>query len=193
LIKNLLNFCLYFWKEEWVVCRVFKKSSICKRPQPDSPLDSHCNTNSLSELGEIDVSILHNLVNPSSSTNGLQHGEHFNTGKIDMATYMNWMLAREATSQPSLPWHAAAAGLLNNPALSANAAILKAMPVPFNGYPPRDGANVANLGPFVSQGDGITSFASSSSRGIDSSDQQPQQQPPQQQTQLDQEGIWRAY
>jgi hypothetical protein len=186
-----LNFCLYFWKEEWVVFRVFKKSSNCKRPQPDSPLDSQCNTNSLSELGEIDVSILNNLVNPASSTNGLQHGVHFNPSKIDMTTYMNWMLAREVTSQPSLPWHAAAA--LNNPVLSANASILKAMTVPFNGYPPRDGANVANLGLFVGQGDGITSFASSSSRGIESGDQQPQQQPQQQPAQLDQEGIWRGY
>lgn len=172
-----------------MVCRVFKKSSNCKRPQPDSPLDSQCNTNSLSELGEIDVSILNNLVNPSCSTNGLQNGEQFNPTKIDMATYMNWMLAREATSQPSLPWQAGYLG----PVFSANAAILKALPVPFNGYPPRDGANVTNLGPFVSQGDGITSFASSSSRGIESGDQQPQQQPPQQPAQLDQEGMWRGY
>ncbi|KAJ3686060.1 hypothetical protein LUZ61_015224 [Rhynchospora tenuis] len=179
-------------KEEWVVCRVFKKSSNCKRPTPDSPMDSQCNTTSLSELGEIDVSILNNLVNTSSATNGLQNGEHFNPAKIDMATYMNWMLAREATSQPSLPWPAATANLLA-PVFSANPAILKALPMAFNGYPQRDGANVTNLGSFVGQGDGITSFASSSSRGIENGEQQPQQQPQQHPAQLDQEGMWRGY
>ncbi|XP_010916375.1 NAC domain-containing protein 87 [Elaeis guineensis] len=174
-------------KEEWVVCRVFKKSSNGKKTQPNTPplpplLESPCNTTSLSELGELDVSILNNLVNTSNGPDGMQINDNINN-RVDMNMYMNWILAREATSQPSLPWPSSLLGMSYLP----SPAILKALP--FNGYQPQEDANLTSLSSFAAQGNPMlgesrSSFPSSSTKGTEV----PQQQHP-----FDQEPIWRGY
>ncbi|ONK81516.1 uncharacterized protein A4U43_C01F30010 [Asparagus officinalis] len=106
-------------KDEWVVCRVFKKSSTGKKPLPNSsslpisPLSSPCNAASVTELGELDASsILNGIVNPSVSFNSMQTNEsiitsHNNiTNRMDMNSnmnmnmnmYMNWMLGSSLNS-----------------------------------------------------------------------------------------------
>ncbi|KAH7682609.1 NAC domain-containing protein [Dioscorea alata] len=137
-------------KEEWVVCRVFRKSSNGKKSQPTTPsfpslLESPCNTNSLSDVGELDVSIFSNLVNHSNSFEAEQtietsitntttnnNSSNNNHNKImDMGSmYMNWVLNREAMSSTSLlPWPASS---LLGSNLSTGQTILK--PLPFTGY-----------------------------------------------------------
>ncbi|XP_072982891.1 NAC domain-containing protein 92-like [Typha latifolia] len=174
-------------KEEWVVCRVFRKSNTCKKPlQSSPPYGSPCNTTSLSELGEIDPSILNNLVTASSTTSGMQINDSI-SNKVDASTYMNWMLSREATEQASNPWP----GLLGS-VFAANQGSTKVLP--FNGYQPREAANIANLNAFVTQGDAgfvsesKLSFNGCSSQGMDCAQQQQQQQ-----QSIGQESIWRGY
>ncbi|XP_008807109.1 NAC domain-containing protein 100-like [Phoenix dactylifera] len=175
-------------KEEWVVCRVFKKSSDGKKTQPyPSPLstllDSPCSTTSLNELGELDVSTLSNLVNTSNGPASMQNDGSINN-KVDMNMYMSWVLARDATSQTSLPLSSALLGVGYSP----SPAILKAMP--FNGYQPQGATNLASSSSFAVQGDPILgsepklSFPPSSFRGTEVTQQE---QP------LDQESIWRGY
>ncbi|XP_008797830.1 NAC domain-containing protein 79 [Phoenix dactylifera] len=173
-------------KEEWVVCRVFKKSSNGKKTQPNTPplpplLESPCNTTSLSELGELDVSILSNLV--TNGPDGMQVNDSINK-EVDMNMYMNWVLAREATSQPSLPWTSSLLGMGYLP----SPAILKALP--FNGCQPQEATNLTSLSSFAAQANPLlgseskSSFPSSSAKAIEV----PQQQQP-----FDQGPIWRGY
>nr|WDA53389.1 cup shaped cotyledon 1 [Erycina pusilla] len=95
-------------KEEWVVCRVFKKSNnfnIKKLQQPNFPsiptsLQSPNNT-SLSELADIDISILNNITNSSSHfnpTNDINSYTNLNVmnnndqgNKLDLNLYMSWL------------------------------------------------------------------------------------------------------
>ncbi|KAJ6838599.1 NAC domain-containing protein 79-like [Iris pallida] len=121
-------------KEEWVVCRVFKKGSSNKKPQPYAPSmtsvlhESPCNTTSVTELGELDASIMNNLVNTTGSFNSMQTNEsscsHYNNNnnRMDMNLYINWMLTKEASNQP----------------------------LPFNGYQGMDTTNIPTS--FVGQG-----------------------------------------
>ncbi|XP_010926039.1 NAC domain-containing protein 100 [Elaeis guineensis] len=175
-------------KEEWVVCRVFKKNSDIKKTQPNtSPLppllESPCSATSLSELGELDVPTLSNLVYTSNGPDGMLTADNINN-KVDMNMYMNWVLGREATSQPSLPW---SSGLLSM-GYSPSPAILKAMP--FNGYQPQEATNLTSSSSFTVHGDPILgnesklSFPPSSFKGTEITQQE---QP------LDQESIWRGY
>ncbi|XP_074558469.1 NAC domain-containing protein 20-like [Curcuma longa] len=166
-------------KEEWVVCRVFKKSSTEKKPHLDSPtmpalLESPCNTASLSELGEIDVSAFNNLVhNCNSGSNAVQINEAMYTDSGSNVKYfddvnmqMNWMNSQLA----SVPWATALFG-------AQNPAILKAVTLAGG----QDHAtNGASLTQFMAQG------AASSSNGVDCAGQQAQL--------FNQESVnWRGY
>ncbi|XP_074584509.1 NAC domain-containing protein 72-like [Curcuma longa] len=110
-------------KEEWVVCRVFKKNNnnIAKNPQPaDSLLGSPYSSamSSINELGEVDVSVLHDLVSSSSSSNRVQlqtsclYDPNINMhNKVEVNNaYLSWVMASQANGgqlqQPSLPWGA---------------------------------------------------------------------------------------
>lgn len=169
------------------MCRVFKKSPNGKKhllstSQIPSPLSSPCNTATVTELGELDASILNNMVNPSGSFNSMQAIESSsNNNNSNMNMYMNWMqLTREATSQNMLSWPAS---LLGTGLMSANpASALKASP--FNGYQPPDGTNISSLNSLLGQGD--HSFHASSSKAMDPMMQQQQQQ-------HEHESIWRGY
>ncbi|KAH7658506.1 NAC domain-containing protein [Dioscorea alata] len=92
-------------KEEWVVCRVFKKNSNGKRPT--SLTESPTNTNSLSDVGELDVSIFNNLVNNSSSFEAVQTNENnkhkYGNKEMDLSMCMNWF-GRDALSSSPFPW-----------------------------------------------------------------------------------------
>ncbi|KAF7052625.1 hypothetical protein CFC21_060699 [Triticum aestivum] len=126
-------------KEEWVVCRVFKKSQIVKMRHPqDSPdMDSPCNDAhaSLGELGEIDVSSILGSFTPASAN---APGDNFGH-RIDMGAYMNWLAAANQGAAAMLPWAAAAAPGLLGTVFSANPAMQKAL-APFAGCSqlPRD-------------------------------------------------------
>lgn len=151
-----------------MVCRVFKKSSTEKKPHIDSPampafLESPCNTASLSELGEIDVSAFNNLVhNSNSGSNAVQINEGMYTDSgsnvkyFDVNMQMNWM---NGQLQASAPWATALFG-------AQNPAILKALALAGR----QDHAtNGASLMQFMAQG-----AATSSSKGVDCAGQQAQ-------------------
>ncbi|WOL01185.1 NAC domain-containing protein [Canna indica] len=141
-------------KEEWVVCRVFKKMPIEKKPEPDTPampvlLGSPCNTTSLSELGELDVSVLSNLVN-SSSANRMQtnyESSYSNSNKLDMNSYMASWFRQAINGQPLLS--------VTPGFMASSPAIMKAMT--FHGNQQHEGIDdVSNLTyPFVGQGDAL--------------------------------------
>ncbi|GJN24039.1 hypothetical protein PR202_gb11748 [Eleusine coracana subsp. coracana] len=107
-------------KDEWVVCRVFKKCQIIKmRPPTGSPaMDSPCHdTNaSLGELGELDVSsILGSLSSASVHTSSSSPGEGFGH-RVDMSAYLSWMAAANqgaAAAAAMIPW-ATAPGMFGN-------------------------------------------------------------------------------
>ncbi|CAL9199298.1 unnamed protein product [Musa hybrid cultivar] len=184
----------FFLQEEWVVCRVFRKSPTGKKPQPDS----HAMPASLESPGELDVSVLNKLVG-SSGFDRLQTDYSLcnsnSSGRLDM----NWFLARAAAAgQSSLPW---ASGLLAS-GLAPSPAIPKGLS--FNGQQQPEGVvDVASLSSFVAQGDALfgndlkSSFpTASSSIGGECAQQQQEQPPPpqQQQTQsFNQESIWSSY
>ncbi|XP_020598675.1 protein CUP-SHAPED COTYLEDON 1-like [Phalaenopsis equestris] len=159
-------------KEEWVVCRVFKKSNNfnMKKNQPSSPpvpmlLQSPGNTTSLSELGEIDVSILNNLTNSTGpfnpllvnandgSLNANGNASNNNDGnKIDLNLYMNWLYGRSETAgQPFLPWPTSLLSSNSGP----NPAILKALQLSSYQLP----MEILNMGcsmnSFAGQGDQV--------------------------------------
>ncbi|URE49503.1 No apical meristem (NAM) protein [Musa troglodytarum] len=186
----------FFLQEEWVVCRVFRKSPTGKKPQPDSPAMPA----SLESPGELDVSVLNKLVG-SSSFDRLQTDYSLcnsnSSGRLDV----NWFLARAAAAgQASLPWGSGllASGLAPSPAIPKG--------LPFNGQQQPEGVvDMASLSSFVAQGDALfgndlkSSFpTASSSIGVECAQQQQEQPPPppppQQQTQsFNQESIWSSY
>ncbi|KAL0904543.1 hypothetical protein M5K25_026668 [Dendrobium thyrsiflorum] len=185
-------------KEEWVVCRVFKKSNNfnMKKNHPNSPsmpmlLQSPGNTTSLSELGEIDASILNNLSNSSGPFNPLlvqandvssnANGNVCNNNdgnKIDLNLYMNWLYGRsENAGQTFLPW---TSSLLSSNSM-ANPAMLKALQLS-NYQLQMEAVNTGcSMNSFVGQGDPIF-FATHESKHGD----------PMQQQQVDQ-SIWKGY
>ncbi|KAG6475176.1 NAC domain-containing protein 79-like [Zingiber officinale] len=171
-------------KEEWVVCRVFKKSSTAKNhDHPDSLampalLESPCNTASLSELGEIDVSAFNNLVhnsNPSSMAMQINEGMYGDSGSNvkldDVNMQTNWMM----NGQGSVPW-AAAAALFGAGFAAPNPAMLKALALSGPEHP----INAASVSHFMAQG------AASSSKGVGCAEQQQAQL-------FNQEPAWRDY
>lgn len=162
-----------------MVCRVFKKSSTAKKPHPDSLampalLESPCNTASLSELGEIDVSVFNNLVHNSNSSsiamqiNEGMYGDSGSNVKLDANMQTNWM-----SGQGSVPW--AAAALFGAGFTAPNPAMLKALAL----SGPDHAINAASLSQFMAQG------AASSSKGVGCAEQQAQL--------FNQEPVWRGY
>ncbi|MQM20543.1 hypothetical protein Taro_053566 [Colocasia esculenta] len=189
-------------KEEWVVCRVFRKTPFAKKPQPTGPsmpplMDSPCNTTSISELRDMDMSILNNIVDSSPILNGTSTNDNSfptvddintvakNDNRMDMNTYMNWILNREVISQSALPsWPPGLPGS----SLSA-VPLLKALQL--NGYTPWEAPNVPSFSSlaypqkdsaFGSESN-MTNIPSSSSKGVDFG-QQPA---------FDQETMWKSY
>ncbi|XP_019707918.1 NAC domain-containing protein 100 isoform X2 [Elaeis guineensis] len=161
-------------KEEWVVCRVFRRSSNGKKLQEGTSsmpnlLGSSCNTTSTTELGEPNTSMLGSSCKTTSTT---ELGEP-NTSMLEptneIMQYDEW---------PS--------GLLSS-SFSTNPTILKALQL--DNKQPREATDMATLNPFVAQGDAIygvessSSFPASSSRGSDSM----------QRRLFDQKSIWTGF
>ncbi|RLN39681.1 protein CUP-SHAPED COTYLEDON 1-like [Panicum miliaceum] len=194
-------------KEEWVVCRVFKKCEIIKmRPPQGSPTmdDSPCHdaNASLGELGELDVSSILSGFTPAaahtsstSSTGALHQGAGESFGHmVDMSAYMSWMAAANqqgaaaAAAAAMLPW-ATTPGLFGNVFALNHQLVQK--PLPFAGCSqPRDLGGVA-----ANVGNEHAMFASSLAKVEMECDQQQQQQlapAPEQQLEMD-ESTWRAF
>ncbi|XP_008799244.2 NAC domain-containing protein 92-like isoform X2 [Phoenix dactylifera] len=170
-------------KEEWVVCRVFRRVSSGKKLQegtssmPQS-FGSPCNTTSGTELGEPNTSILDNLINPSSTLDPVLINN-------DNDNNSNWGFAKETTNQiMQCAWPS---GLLSS-SFSADPGILKALQL--NNKQSREATDVTTSNHFIAQGDTVfgdessLSFPASSSRGMDSM---------QQQQLFDQNSIWKGY
>ncbi|XP_054822606.1 NAC domain-containing protein 92 [Prosopis cineraria] len=174
-------------KEEWVVCRVFQKSSAAKKAQQtsssqlslDSPPD---NTSLVNEFGDVDLPNL-NTMTANSSSGGFTamssqiYNSHVNTN-------MNLTSDHRLPSLPSLPWPS---GLLN-PNVSVNSLLLKALQLRscqqreiamtdhFVSYAPPQGVSQVmestnHLTP------NLRLDASSSSKVLDMPQQQQQEQP----------------
>ncbi|OIS96223.1 PREDICTED: NAC domain-containing protein 100-like [Nicotiana attenuata] len=116
-------------KEEWVVCRVFQKSSTVKKPQPTSSspqsLESpNCDTNTIitNELGDIELPINFNCL--ANSSNGIISNNislnNYNNENMNMNLNMNL-----------------ASSLLNSSNLSSvNSLLFRALQL--RGYQPRE-------------------------------------------------------
>ncbi|GFZ12220.1 NAC domain containing protein 58 [Actinidia rufa] len=98
-------------KEEWVVCRIFQKSSTTKKPHhqtPSSQPSSPCDTNSVAnEFGDIELPNLNSMANSSNA--------------ITEASLQNYNIANN--SSMNMNW---SAGLLTSN-LSMNSLLLRAL------------------------------------------------------------------
>ncbi|XP_020592905.1 NAC domain-containing protein 100-like [Phalaenopsis equestris] len=88
-------------KEEWVVCKIFKKSDNFHMKKPGSSfpsmlLESPGNTLS-DQFGDIDASILNNIRDSSSHFNPLLQVDDEN--KMDLKLYMNLLYGRCQTNE----------------------------------------------------------------------------------------------
>lgn len=167
-------------KEEWVVCRIFQKSSSVKKPQqlPSSPpsLESPSDTNPnaiLNDFSDIELANLNTSI--ANSSNGFanisaQNYDIDNSIHLDMNMNMNmnWPAA------PTLPWPS---NLLSSN-LSMNSLLLKALQ--FRSYQQRE-PDYSFLPQEISQfGNELSSnfTASSSSKVLDPALQDQQQDRP---------------
>ncbi|KAJ4960433.1 hypothetical protein NE237_020343 [Protea cynaroides] len=98
-------------KEEWVVCRVFQKSSTGKKPLSDPTssipsLESPCEATTLmNELGEVELPHLNNLPSSSSCLGAISTNNNSNSNNDNsLGANLNGISARETTSHPSLSW-----------------------------------------------------------------------------------------
>ncbi|XP_022774834.1 NAC domain-containing protein 100-like [Durio zibethinus] len=179
-------------KEEWVVCRVFQKSAVVKKPQPTSSsqpsLGSPCDTNSIvNEFGDILLPNLNINANPSSGFSNIATPSYSNTVNHGQMNMMNLNLdlaaARDqvaANLPSSLTWPSS----ILSPNLPMNSFLLKALQL--RNYQPRD---VTAMGySLLSSSQGINSQTrtglssnfhgpASSSRVSDLMLQQQQEQP----------------
>ncbi|GMN56729.1 hypothetical protein TIFTF001_025846 [Ficus carica] len=194
-------------KEEWVVCRVFQKSTAVKKPQqaPSSrepSVESPCDTNSIAnEFGDIELptltssSSLNNFVNPNNINTIPTQGFMTNNNMMSLNNNMNnnW-------TNNSLPPLSSWPPNLLSPNLSMNSFLLKALQlrnISTNNYQPNTDLNysynmpqgvISHFGTDLLSG--ATNFqlgsSSSSSKNmmnsnpnvVDSaSQQQPQEQP----------------
>ncbi|KAI3893010.1 hypothetical protein MKX03_008624 [Papaver bracteatum] len=128
-------------KDEWVVCRVFKKCSAGKRPlQTSSPMhhspDSPCLDNTdtfVNEFGDMEYPQLNNcLTSSAASFNATSLISNNNYDNNNADTNMNWVSARPSEQQinplpsPLLNWPSSL--LTMNPAnYSMNSMILNAL------------------------------------------------------------------
>ncbi|XP_059644090.1 NAC domain-containing protein 79 [Cornus florida] len=180
-------------KEEWVVCRVFQKSTTVKKLQQTQSsqrsLDSPCDTNTIAnEFGDIELPNLNTIANSSSAISNVSLQDYNNNNNnVDMNMNMNmnanWSMAREAASQlPSLPWPSS----LLTSGLQMNPLLLRALQLRST-YQPREATAMDNYMLNMPQSQGIPShfgndfslnFTGSSSKVLDHSvQQQPQEQP----------------
>ncbi|KAL6007478.1 hypothetical protein ACLOJK_032976 [Asimina triloba] len=160
-------------KEEWVVCRVFQKSSTVKKPSA-SPHSIPPLGDSSDELGEIDVSHLSNLLSPANSLNAIstatsnstnQNSNTSNTMNMNWSGFGGEMANRSAATWPS--------SLLSPNPLSDPGSLMKVLQ--HNSYQPRDLASLV-LDPFATQGSfkaNLISSVPASTSLISSIQQQP--------------------
>ncbi|PWA42564.1 No apical meristem (NAM) protein [Artemisia annua] len=109
-------------KEEWVVCRIFQKSAIAKKPMPtvSSPqsMDSPCDTNTIvNDYGDIELPNLNGIAGSTSNISLPNYGMETN-----LNTNMNLNMSL-ASGLSSLAWPSSI--LSSN--LSMNALLLKAL------------------------------------------------------------------
>jgi hypothetical protein len=187
-------------KDEWVVCRVFKKCQVVKvRPptQDDDASLSPCHDHDASlSLSELDVSsILGGLASAAaahaSSASPHHQGsaaESFGAAhRMDMSAYMSWMAAANpGAAAAMLPWATAPPpGLSSFGNVFAPPSQMVQRPLPFAGCSqPRD------LGGVVASGEHAMFGTSVMKAGTMEYDQQ--QAPPEQQLGVD-ESTWRAF
>ncbi|KAL5218798.1 hypothetical protein ABZP36_019482 [Zizania latifolia] len=179
-------------KDDWVVCRVFKKCQLVKMcpPPPGSPemeYSSPCGgaSHHASSLGELDVSsILAGSFTPLSSSADESFGH-----RLDVGAYMSWLQApanNQGAAAAMLPWAATAPGFVGT-VFAANPAAHKALPFPAGCSRPRDvvvssGGLVplANIG-----GDALFGGAPLAKGDMECGEQPPQME-------MD-ESTWRAF
>ena len=111
---------MFLLQEEWVVCRVFQKSSTAKSssysPSALPTIESCLETNLMNELGEIDMANLSSLVGSSSSLSTISPNnddEHMNMN-------VNWGLTNFQSLVCPL-------SMLNSKFSPMNSSILRAM------------------------------------------------------------------
>ena len=174
---RLANFLtVSFSQEEWVVCRVFQKSTEVKKPQQEpssqQSLGSPCDTNSIvnDKFGDI--------ANSSSGFNNILAHSYNNESNVNMNLNMNWAAGREAATLPSHSWPP---GLLSSN-LTTNSLLLKALQL--RSYQQREATTTDYS--FLTNGIVHDQFgtdlgsnfqASSSSKVLDSVPQPQQEQP----------------
>ncbi|KAG9448941.1 hypothetical protein H6P81_008906 [Aristolochia fimbriata] len=179
-------------KEEWVVCRVFLKSSCTTKKPPSSPPTSSLpsltsSTDNLvsDQMEEMDVTHMSSLVTSSSVQNADLTNQNM---EMAMNTNMNWGFGStdQAVNMNPVSWHSS----LINSDFVTNAALLRAMQ--FNQYQQQEQIS-NNLNSLVAQGDGCsfggtvltTNFPASSSKVVDHPSQQ-------QSSSMHLESIWRS-
>lgn len=175
-------------QEEWVVCRVFQKSSTGKR-LPSSPpslsqlVESPCDANLVNGLGEIDTSNLSSIVNFSNGLSSISTNNNIithpntnssncinNSSNMNGDMDMNWDFIDETTNHPSIPWPT---GLFMNSNFSTNSSVLRALQFACQ---PQEASGLKSL---VAQGDRFAANSnsnfpsSSSSIGTNSIQQRP--------------------
>lgn len=196
--------CLH--QEEWVVCRIFQKTSAMKKPQPtaSSPqsLDSpNCDTNTIiNEFGDFDhLPNLNNVANSSTQhMNNSNNNILYNTDLNNITNITSWNAACEAANSllPSLSWPS---NLLNSN-LSVNSLLLKALQL--RSYQPRESStsNSMDYTAFMPQGlmpaygnehlfSSNVAASTSTSRALDNSVQK-QEQNQQQEQPFSLDSIW---
>ncbi|KAK1301654.1 Protein CUP-SHAPED COTYLEDON 2 [Acorus calamus] len=143
-------------KEEWVVCRVFKKSSSAKKPTSDSTpsRDPTCSSSYTNELGDVEIALLNNFVSSSSSLCADAVNNHERLQEDVMICTTGGPMNHQPFS-----WHPS---ILNSNIVS-NTAILRALQ--FNGYQAQVNSNDQIV---ASSGDPRLDFVNSISRGMDS-------------------------
>ncbi|WOK93471.1 NAC domain-containing protein [Canna indica] len=161
-------------KEEWILCRVFRKNCNGKKPQAllgeigDDQFDA---SSSQIALGTNDQMMIDN---------------HIRENNTNM--FMNWFLAKEAMKQPLLPWFP---GILGS-GFSPNTAIMKSSLALINDYQTQQALGIASLNSYVGQGEG-TSFANESKLSYPSSSSKGEEGGVQEPESLMQEEICRGY
>jgi hypothetical protein len=170
-------------QDEWVVCRVFKKSQIIKmRPPTDSPtMDSPCHDANAASLGELDVSSILGNLTPPPGEGGFGH-------RADMSAYMSWMAAAHQQGAAMMPW-ATAPGLFGNNVFAApNQQLGHKSSLPYAGCSPSQPRVAANVG-----GDHAIFGSSVAKVAMECDQQQPPPPPPEQQLGMDDSTTWRAF
>ncbi|BAT72783.1 hypothetical protein LR48_Vigan11g079100 [Vigna angularis] len=134
-------------KEEWVICRVFQKSSAPKKAQQTSSSQpsQESPTSMANEFGDADLPNLNSIANSSSVAAQIYNstGDPSNVS-TNMNSTMNWP---SATELPSLPWPS---GLMLNPNLSVNSLLLRALQLRST-YQQREAATGDHFATYVPQ------------------------------------------